>query len=187
MATNREVFDELWTEVARCHLLYVTIKELFTNVDGLNRHAPSLFAEIQRCMSAMLFMQITHLCDNDSRSLTFQALLDRLQLPDGELRDRAEKAIVTFKAACKPLIAHRNKLFAHNDLKVALGEKELEPMLRGHLLDAIHEALPVVKALAVAQGFDVDYGLPPAYETSRQAREIAEAMAAMKELPGKPE
>jgi hypothetical protein len=124
-------FHALWQEVTLLHLNWKEYVVLFAtseeDVARLNSAAPAFFAMIQEQLWTSTLLHIARLTDSPrsagNANLTLRNLTDlvdaKLKLPLAELIDKAIKSAEFARD-------WRNKVIAHRDLSLALGDGEAE-------------------------------------------------------------
>jgi len=130
------VFAALHFEVSRLHFSWQLYTQLFTtpeSIEVLRRGARTAFRLFQESLARSMELAISRLTDRASNQSQgnvslhrLPALLDELGKP--EVAGKARVRLQELEAKTALIRLWRNKRTAHYDLKVALGEKSLEPL-----------------------------------------------------------
>lgn len=150
------VFAALHFEVSRLHFSWQLYTQLFTkpeSIEVLRRGARTAFRLFQESLARTMELTISRLTDRESNQsqgnvslCRLPALLEELGKDDvaRDVRARLEE----LKSKTALIRDWRNKRTAHYDLKVALGEKSLEPLswpLVSGAVTAIRELIQYVE------------------------------------------
>ena len=116
----RTVFQDLCQDIAPLHSKWKFYLDLFSNrdtIDLLNDVAPASFQMVEESLRSDIAMSICRLSDPPQScgqdNLSIKTLVDKASEVQG-----IEKLWEDFDSCCKPVRQYRNKLVAHNDLKI---------------------------------------------------------------------
>jgi AbiU2 len=151
-----EVYSALWQAVAIIFVYWKDYVELFgtkrKRIDILNQAAPQFFRMLQDELWGMSLLHIARLTDpaetGGKKNLTIQALPDLIG--DADLKARVTTLVTEALKQTEFCRDWRNRLIAHNDLKLAL-EHPIEPFAdasRAQVNTALDAVAKVLNALA---------------------------------------
>ncbi|MEQ9308090.1 MAG: hypothetical protein RLN90_01465 [Balneolaceae bacterium] len=129
---NNKEYKQLEDDVIQLHLYYKVYEELFlskSNIKVLNQSAPYFFFTFQNLLIGKLIIEISKLTDphiqGKNKNLSLGFLLERTE--DEDLKKELRSLLSEINEKVEHLRNHRSKFDAHRDLKIAIGQMELEP------------------------------------------------------------
>jgi len=138
----REPHDLLQQDVISLHSDWKIFLQLYgqseERVELLAEVAPHFFATVQEALVHNIYLGVTRLTDPASQGSNKNLSLYRLaqlveENGDSELAARLQRRLEDLSLNVDPLRVFRNWRLAHNDLPIALGEKELPVIHRSQV------------------------------------------------------
>jgi hypothetical protein len=167
----KEVYDDLFVEVASIHSRWRTYLQLFedkNDVDLLNQFAPSFFGMVQQMMHDYIILECRRLTDNaesnGQSNLTFQRLAECIDnKTDGSLCTAVASYLDSLRAKVSHLREHASKRIAHLDFETRLNRssKPLQPVTRQNIEEVLATMRKTMQSIEDHySGADVEFSEP---------------------------
>jgi hypothetical protein len=139
----RPIFQSLCEDLASANSKWHLYLDLFSREEDvaiLNEAASGAFQIIEESLRSDMIMAFCRLCDPE-RSCGYENISLEKLAEDFKHVDGLQRLLDDFQASCEPVVAHRNKRIAHNDLKATLQpHDEPLPSVSPQIINAILEA-----------------------------------------------
>ena len=156
----RQVYEQLWQEVAGLHSRWALYCQLFavseSQVDFLREMAPSFFGVLQNTFRDDILMALSRITDpsrtGKKENLSFLLLAERIDSSAYPmLRQRVDELLEKIVTDCTPFRDLRNRSLAHRDLPTALAyhPNPLPGISRGMIDDALRMTRVLMNAIQV--------------------------------------
>jgi AbiU2 len=116
------IWAHLWSECLSLNTAWGEFETLFANRDNFeafNAEAPQFFAHLQGLMIQDLVVRVARMVDRSSRQTNLSLYALRAKLAPGACA-AINSEFLNLEAHSNPVVALRNKLYAHKDLPVTL-------------------------------------------------------------------
>lgn len=153
----RDIFEGLWQEAASLHSNWDLYFDWFCDTEKiavLNATVPSVFQLIEENLRASMTVSLGRLADPSKTGSKANLSLSRLveSLPDhcdDGLCRAAEQRLAEIKDLCGPIMKHRNRRVAHNDLATTINyhENPLPGIGQSRIVSALDEIAGLMNLL----------------------------------------